>query len=98
MAVIAKHDFSLQICNNVQNQGWTERFDNEGQVPFAYQGHNWVGYENPRSAQLKMDFIRQKGYAGAMVWSIDFDDFKGTCGTRFPLAQVLRNGLKDYNP
>lgn len=60
-------------------------------VPFAYQGHNWVGYENIRSVQAKADFVRAKGYAGSMTWSIDTDDFKGTCGPRFPLSTIIRN-------
>ncbi|EFO15791.1 hypothetical protein LOAG_12719, partial [Loa loa] len=42
-----------------------------------------------------MKWLKEKGYGGAFIWTLDFDDFKGTsCGKGpYPLLNAINNEL-----
>ena len=68
-------------------------WDDEMKVPYAVQGDQWVGFDDERSIRNKMHWIKDNGYAGAMVWTVDMDDFTGTvCGgdVKYPLIGAMR--------
>jgi chitinase len=44
-----------------------------------------------------MDWMKENGYGGVMVWSIDMDDFSGRCGSgKFPLLKTLNTEMEGY--
>jgi chitinase len=52
----------------LKSGNWKEEYENVGKVPYMYSGKNWIGYEDAESLQVKMDWLKSKGYAGAMNW------------------------------
>lgn len=41
--------------------------------------------------------MKENGYGGVMVWSIDMDDFSGRCGSgKFPLLKSLNAEMEGY--
>lgn len=42
---------------------------------------------------MQIKFLAEKNLRGAMIWSIDTDDFKGACGVRNPLLRTINFAL-----
>ncbi|XP_041488404.1 acidic mammalian chitinase-like, partial [Microtus oregoni] len=83
-----------EICTFLKN-GATEVWDAPQEVPYAYKGNVWVGYDNVRSFNVKTQWLKQNNFGGAMIWAIDLDDFTGSfCGQgKFPLTSTLNKAL-----
>ncbi|GAB6023612.1 Chitinase 5 [Chamberlinius hualienensis] len=79
-----------EICDYIQKGGWNVKYDSVGKCPYMYKDLNWVGYEDADSIKIKLDYLKQMGYGGAMLWAIDMDDFRGTCGTKDILIETIR--------
>ncbi|BFZ03280.1 hypothetical protein BsWGS_06318 [Bradybaena similaris] len=64
-------------------------------VPYAVLNNQWVGYENQESLKLKAQFVKENGFAGALVWDLDLDDFSNAfCGQgAYPLISIIHNIL-----
>jgi hypothetical protein len=44
-----------------------------------------------------MSWLKEEGFGGIMIWSVDMDDFKGSCGTgKYPLMNAMRQELDGY--
>lgn len=44
-----------------------------------------------------MEWLRDLGFGGVMVWAADLDDFRGSCGTGpFPLLHAMLEALDGY--
>ncbi|EDW04732.1 GH12757 [Drosophila grimshawi] len=87
-----------ELCGLMQKEQWTQEWDEEQQVPYAYKDRQWVGYENERSLQLKAQYAMEQKLGGIMIWSLESDDFRGNCDgnkTRYTLLHEINRVLFD---
>ncbi|XP_048468115.1 acidic mammalian chitinase-like isoform X2 [Rhincodon typus] len=65
-----------EICDFLKgaNKEWME----EQEVPYAYKDDEWVTYDNLKSYEKKVEWLKNNSFGGAMVWTIDMDDSKAT--------------------
>lgn len=47
-----------------------------------------------RSIKKKAEFIIERQLGGAMIWSLETDDFLGKYGDKYPLLSTLNHVLK----
>ncbi|CAM4684515.1 unnamed protein product [Caretta caretta] len=83
-----------EICTFLKNRA-TQAWDTPQDVPYAYKGNEWLGYDNIKSFNIKAQWLMKNNFGGAMVWSLNLDDFTGTFYNqgKFPLINTLKNAL-----
>lgn len=87
--------YGFEICKYLKSQNWTRAWSREHQVPYAYKQSQWVGYDDEESIKVKVNYVTKYCLGGAMVWSIDLDDFKGFCADKpYPLTRTVLSQLK----
>jgi len=76
--------------------GWTTVVDGCVLAPYSYNGPYWIGYDDVDSIRLKAQWINSMNLGGAMVWSIESDDFAGDYGNKYPIIsevkRIMNNG------
>ncbi|XP_062127893.1 chitinase-3-like protein 1 [Drosophila sulfurigaster albostrigata] len=83
-----------ELCHLMEKEQWSQEWETEQQVPYAYKDRRWVGYENEQSLMLKTQYAVDKQLAGVMVWSLESDDFRGNCGNNsYPLLKQINRVL-----
>lgn len=57
----------------------------------AHGEGEWTSYDNLNTIAMKTDYIKKNKLGGAMIWTLDFDDFKGEfCGQgKYPLLSAI---------
>ena len=83
----------LQICEKISKDGWSTEYHPEAAEAVAYSSRagEMVTYDNKQSMMDKVDYITRLGLGGAMIWTLDFDDFTGKfCNEgRYPLLPTI---------
>ncbi|XP_069978338.1 chitinase-3-like protein 1 [Penaeus vannamei] len=77
---------------------WTVVRDPAMHEPYAYSttDKTWCGYEDSQSLWRKGQYARSQGLAGVMVWSLETDDFSGSCtGRPYNLIRSMTEGFLD---
>lgn len=80
--------------NEICPKKWPTNYNDSAVAIYAYRGDQWVSYDDPKTISEKTEFIQQKNLGGAMIWTLENDDFKGSCGQgNYPLLKAVNNGL-----
>ncbi|XP_065077234.1 chitotriosidase-1-like [Ochlerotatus camptorhynchus] len=79
-----------EFCEKLQTEEWDIRSSDEQRGFYAVRGNQWLGFDDPTSVQFKLDYILQMDLGGAMVWSLESDDFLGVCHGK---ANILLDGI-----
>ncbi|KFB50316.1 AGAP004876-PA-like protein [Anopheles sinensis] len=83
-----------EVCGNfLPGTGWTRIWESVQRIPYGFFGNQWIGYDDQESFAEKCRFLNTFNLGGAMLWTIDMDDFAGYCGANYGLLQVLNNCL-----
>lgn len=94
----------MKICVELKNTTlWQQYWDDETQTPFAVSDDKLITFDNARSLHEKVKFAMENDLAGAMVWSLDTDDFHGDCADvstdedqiNFPLMHAINQAIMD---
>lgn len=87
-----------EVCELInKSQSSKVFFDNETLSPYLVSGSDWISYENMESIIFKTNFIKDNNFGGAMIFSLNSDDYLGKCSkdNRFYLTSLVRNTLID---
>uniref|UniRef100_A0A182N1L5 Mucin-5AC n=1 Tax=Anopheles dirus TaxID=7168 RepID=A0A182N1L5_9DIPT len=85
-----------EICTSLkESSDWTVVQPNaKAMGPYAYKGNQWVGYDDEAIARRKAKYVAENGLGGIMFWSIDNDDFRGTCHNKpYPIIEAAKEAL-----
>ncbi|CAF1099853.1 unnamed protein product [Rotaria sordida] len=90
--VLSYYEICELIQKNSSNRVYWHR---EMSVPYVSSKTLWIGYDNIRSVTLKMQFLKEHGYGGVIMWSLDLDDKTGEfCNEgSFPIFNAAKNEL-----
>ncbi|KAG7164861.1 chitinase 10-like 4 [Homarus americanus] len=86
-----------EICLKIKQDGYTVVHDPLGTMgPYAYKGNQWVGFDDTAMIRYKSEYIKEMGLGGGMIWALDLDDFRNTCGCEpHPLLRTINRVLRN---
>lgn len=85
-----------ELCWFLQNNVLSSlEFDKQSCSPYASSGTEWISFEHVSSMSCKAHYIKVMGLGGAMIFSLNTDDFRGICSEnqKFPLVKIVRSIL-----
>ncbi|CAF3879821.1 unnamed protein product [Rotaria sordida] len=87
-----------EICKKELSEGFKRYWHKEHEISISFKDGVWIGYDDPDSVRNKCEYVKREGFAGAMIWALDMDDFSGKfCQKnrkkrlkRFPLINAMK--------
>ncbi|XP_001663097.2 chitinase-3-like protein 1 [Aedes aegypti] len=87
-----------EFCEKLQTEQWAIHSSAEQFGLYAVQNNQWLGFDDVTTVKYKMDYVLQMELGGAMVWSLESDDFLGVCHSQSNILintiySAMNNGL-----
>jgi chitinase len=64
------------VANDLNKNGFIRYWDSSSQVPWLFNGSEFISYDDPESIGYKTAFIKSMGLGGAMMWELSQDPNK----------------------
>jgi len=79
--------------------GWSERYDEEAQVPYYFSpdGKDFVTIDNQRSLTEKVNWVKQSGYRGVFWWELHCDLLQAGKKDRFNKHPLIDHVTKQLD-
>ncbi|HHT8253796.1 TPA: glycosyl hydrolase family 18 protein [Citrobacter braakii] len=63
------------LKDKLANDGYVRYWDNESRVPYMYNPTTkvFLTYDDPQSVREKVNYIKQQGFGGAVIWDLSGD-------------------------
>lgn len=82
-----------EVCTRIKDSHWTV-MNTVANASYAYSGNQWASYCNTDDVILRANLVKKRPLGGAMIWTLDLDDFNNVCGCgKYPLLRTLNVGL-----
>ncbi|XP_033987635.1 chitinase-3-like protein 1 [Trematomus bernacchii] len=65
----------VQTC--LYLDGVTSELILDQKAPYATTENQWVGFDNKKSLDTKVSYLKTNNFGGAFLWSLDLDDMNG---------------------
>lgn len=89
----------VETCRRVSYWKWKREWVKYAATPYIYYKDQWVSYEDKDSVDVKADWFRKRWFGGIFVWTLDADDYIGSCNRElFPMVGKTHEKLKGYRP
>jgi len=88
-----------EICQKVIKKALVHWYEREQRSCYACKDTEWVSYEDYYSVEEKGIYIKNNLLGGAMIQTMDYDDYSNLCGDgTFPLIKNIHKELNSIIP
>ncbi|KAF2900731.1 hypothetical protein ILUMI_05456 [Ignelater luminosus] len=88
---------NFEICKLVTKEWTIVQDEKKTMGPYAYFENQWLSFDDIAMMQRKSEYIKSMGLGGAMIWSLNAEDFDNVCGCgSYPLLKTINRVLRNY--
>ncbi|KAJ8679941.1 hypothetical protein QAD02_015728 [Eretmocerus hayati] len=88
-----------EICKKLNSNHWRQGYDSDAGTAYAVHETSAIVYDDTESVRAKVRLALQNGLGGVMAYSVDMDDYTGSCSQQdrcqqFPLLQAMHDAVQ----